>query len=261
LIEATDKPGRALAQKLRGSVRGLYGILRKQLSPWGLDLLQAFDVTRYNRAVAKTASLPSLPSFGREAALAFLVGNTRALWDPFLHAYQTNLDLRNSPDPLDAYVIQALDPCLDILAPLLPESCAAPVLCYGHRWREAPLDMQRLAEVSGLAEISPGRLAVHPVHGPWIGLRAVLILDHPPPPPEEPPRPCQDCEAPCLPAFEAAVRAGPASQLGPDNIGKHWRLWLRPREVCPVGRENRYGEAQIEYHYTKRRQILGGGQG
>jgi methylmalonic aciduria homocystinuria type C protein len=35
-----------------------------------------------------------------------------------------------------------------------------------------------------------------------------------------------------------------------------WRAWLAVRESCPVGREYRYCDAQIEYHYTKDRAIL-----
>ena len=37
--------------------------------------------------------------------------------------------------------------------------------------------MLHLAEASGLAHVGPAHLAIHPQHGPWFGLRAVIVLD------------------------------------------------------------------------------------
>ena len=31
--------------------------------------------------------------------------------------------------------------------------------------------------IAGLAHTSPSYLSIHPEHGPWIGLRAVIVLD------------------------------------------------------------------------------------
>lgn len=30
-----------------------------------------------------------------------------------------------------------------------------------------------------------------------------------------------------------------------------WRPWLAVRDACPLGREHRYSEQQVAYHYTK----------
>ncbi len=37
--------------------------------------------------------------------------------------------------------------------------------------------MQRLAHASGLARLSPSHLSVHGTDGPWIALRAAVVID------------------------------------------------------------------------------------
>ena len=41
-----------------------------------------------------------------------------------------------------------------------------------------------------------------------------------------------------------------------DSIKTHWRDWLRLRDVYDVGKEHRYTEAQIQYHYTHDKAVL-----
>jgi methylmalonic aciduria homocystinuria type C protein len=93
---------------------------------------------------------------------------------------------------------------------------------------------------------------VHPVFGPWIGLRAAAVLDVDAPAGAPPlaPLPCRDCAHACEPAFARALGAGDA-----------WRAWLAVRDACPVGRTHRYGEAQLRYHCTKDRTVLAAAAG
>jgi methylmalonic aciduria homocystinuria type C protein len=98
-------------------------------------------------------------------------------------------------------------------------------------------------------------MVVHPELGPWLALRAALVLDLTPP--EEEPGaardPCSGCAKPCLPALQSALAAG-----GAGAVRQHWRAWLAVRDACPEGREARYGEAQIRYHYALDRSALEG---
>jgi cyanocobalamin reductase (cyanide-eliminating) / alkylcobalamin dealkylase len=48
-----------------------------------------------------------------------------------------------------------------------------------------------------------------------------------------------------------------ASSDRPKLDADTWRAWLAVRDACPVGREHRYGDDQIAYHYAKRRDALG----
>jgi methylmalonic aciduria homocystinuria type C protein len=162
--------------------------------------------------------------FSREGRLALLIGNTRRLWPIFL----LGRDGR-SANPLDDYVISV------VTGALSP---------YPHQVRFAHVPpyvpIQRLAEEAGLALLSRTHLSIHPVYGPWLALRALAELDMDGPPPGPRPEPgCEGCEARCGAALEAAMGSG------------DWRMWLAMRDACNVGREWRYGEDQIAYHYTK----------
>ncbi len=201
--------------------------LIRALSPAGLDLIHPFDADRFE--AARRLIAPERPG-----ALALLVGNTRRLWAPFSQAP------RDDPHPLDRYVERAVrDAAAALDTPAL--------IRFAHRTDPA-FPFQRLADAAGFAALSPCHLNIHPQHGPWIALRALLILpdlDAPPPPTAPAPSPCAACHAPCLEPFDRALRAADT----PD-VPAHWPLWLAVRDACPVGRDSRYTDAQITYHYT-----------
>ena len=218
--------------------------------------MQPFQVAGYNRVVDEELRLPDL---GRSSALGVLIGNTRALWPCFLDAVRKNPRALDEDHPLDRYVGAA------VLRALRP---------VGHRWEarfahEPPprrVAMQRLAHVSGLAYLSPSHLSVHAAYGPWIALRAAVVIDidGPANAPPEPPNPCPDCERDCMPKFRQAVAVAEVMPETHAEIERHWQAWLAVRDACPVGRSHRYGDDQIRYHYTKDRdslkRLLGGAE-
>jgi methylmalonic aciduria homocystinuria type C protein len=233
---------------VRSSWKSVVDDLALRCAPAGLDLVQPFRLAWYNCVVSDAFKLPDL---GRKAALGVLIGNTRALWPCFLDALRVNPPALDDDHPLDSYVAAAV---LRALQPL------------SYRWevRLAPeppprrVAMQRLAHVSGLAYLSPSRLNVHATYGPWIALRAAVVIDidGPATPPPVPPNPCPDCESDCMPKFRHALAAAGGTPQDRAAIEPHWQLWLAVRDACPVGRVHRYGDDQIRYHYTKDREGL-----
>jgi hypothetical protein len=125
-------------------------------------------------------------------------------------------------------------------------------LAFFSHQRQPVIPIQRIAHVSGLAELSPSHLSLHPRVGPWLGLRAVVVFDLPAATisPTAQPGLCEGCAKPCLGALAAATRAGG----GPAQ--SQWEHWLRVRDSCPVGRRARYSMSQIRYHYTKDRSVI-----
>jgi hypothetical protein len=206
----------------------------------GFDLVQPFAVGWYNDAVDIEYRLAAAPD-----RLGLLIGNTRALWEPFLAAWRAEAVLRADPNPVDCYTASRI-------GALVAELRLDGELRFAHEPPPRRLAVQRLADVSGLAPLSPVGLNIHPRFGPWIGLRAALVLDRrgPSGPPPAVANPCPDYAATCVAAFERACAADGAL---PDT----WRLWLAVRDACPIGRAYRYSEAQIRYHYTKDRGALG----
>lgn len=180
----------------------------------GFDLLHELDLACLDDS-------PILPRTGR----ALLVANTRVLWPIFVAARAADPALIASPDPLDAYTEQTM-------AHAFPGART----WFAHReYAGAYVPFQRIAVASGLGALAPTQLVIHPIYGPWFGLRALIALDGDPP--QRAPRVGYRCTGDC----EARL-----AQTSQD-----WRSWLAVRDACCVGRDYRYGETQLAYHYTK----------
>lgn len=223
----------------------------------GFDLAATFRVSTYNAAVEPRLALGAR---GDEAGL--LLGNTAALWEPFVrHVARRRAAGGEGANPLEEYTEETLrQACEEALGGAGVEYD----LRFSHRVGPRVVAMQRLAHLSGLARLDHGTmLCVHREAGPWLALRAVVVvlgeradevLPVPGLDPEDrpPPDPCAaaGCAAEQRRAFELAMaaRAGTGAE--------QWRRWVAVRDACRVGRDHRYPDDQVEYHYTKSREAL-----
>ena len=202
------------------------------LAAAGLDLVAYAPLATLHAAVDPAHRLPA-----PDTALAVVVGNSRALWDPFIDALVDDPSLAAADDPLDAYVERAVHAAVAAAG-------GARVVRFAHRRPFPPI--RAFAEAAGLATAGASMLCVHPTHGPWIALRAVVVLavdaaadlvvTRAPA--------CGACPDACAPLF--AIAAGSADR----------RAYLAARDACPLGRASRYGDAQLAYHYTGDRRVL-----
>lgn len=208
----------------------------------GFDLAQSLSVGWYNASVEPEHRLPD---FGRDDALALLVGNTRGAWPHFLDWLRERPARLEAGDPFDSFVTDTIG------AAIAAEIRAPHQVRWAHRPEPHHVGFQRLAECAGLAWQSPAWLSVHPVYGPWIALRAVVVLDAPGPAQRPAPMaPCTSCDHACAPALARALRcANPGA--APGDVDYDWRRWVALRDACPRGREHRYGEQQMRYHYQR----------
>jgi len=224
--------------------------IAQRLRPAGIDLVQPLNAAWYDAAVAPEYRLPEV---GRRGALALLLASTAVFWDPFVARLRAEPARLEQSDPIDRYVAQEVRRALD----------GVPVRHEVRFSFEPPprrVAMQRLAHVSGLATLTPSMLCVHPVYGPWIALRAAVVLDADGPAGDPPTaaNPCERCAELCGPALAHAQAASAAAlgRAGDDPVAAQWPLWLAVRDACPLGRAHRYPEPLLRYVYTKDRAVL-----
>lgn len=209
--------------------------LASTLAPDGLDLVAATRSERYDRAVPSEYRLPDV---GRRDALVIVVGNTRALWPAFIAWLADDPDRLDLTDPLDSLVAERVRAAAGALDPRTE-------LRFAHEPPPRRIAVQRLAEIAGLARIAPTHLSIHPEFGPWISLRAAIVVDTPgpPDPAQPPPDPCLGCTESCREVFRRAMDA--SRKLGPQAA---WKEWATLRNACPIGGEHRFCDAQLRYH-------------
>lgn len=125
---------------------------------------------------------------------------------------------------------------------------------------ESPLNFLQLAEMAGLGTISPViGLLLNPEYGPWVSLRAALLVEGMPfGLPErsgaEPFQPCLTCHRPCLIPCPVGVFDG---QGNADFVacGRHRHrggcaTGCDVRRTCPVGVKHRYGPEEERFRHT-----------
>ena len=215
---------------------------RRAVGPPGLELVTPFRVGWFDAVV--DADL-RLGTGSGDRRLGLVVGSTRTLWPAFLAwlaADPARLDLE---DPLDRHVEGVVARAVAVI----PQPTTVRFAHHGPPW----LAIQRVAEVAGLARRSPSRLAVHPVHGPWIALRAAVVveIEGPAGNPLPCPDPCAGCTATCRERL-AAAEAATAARGGRGA----WREWLAVRDACPVGREHRSDDDALRSHALSDRDLL-----
>lgn len=235
----------------------------------GFDITVGFTLQDYNAAVESDGL--ALPTFKRSQTLAVLLGSTKTIWSPFLHALRTSDPVGHLPGeelhdgPLNAFVVTNTEALtVEVLTPL-------GIRCesrYANEMGKGRLvAMQKLAQLSGCAYLHPScGLNVHPVYGPWHAYRSLMIIDMdgvptagPPPNPSDPNE---------VAAAEAALKAALASTVDPtatntkeemdEKQQEVWRLWQRIRRALssPAFADWTYDDEQDMYHFTHSPEVL-----
>ena len=178
--------------------------LRSSLAAAGLNLTSTLPVEEYDRLVPEPWRTQNVyPS----CKGVLIVGNGgRVLWPLFKASPEAQL----RKDPLDRYTRHVLR---ESAAAMRPQAHA---VLYTDKRENAYLPLVALAQRAGFGV--PGRVGVllHPHYGPWISIRAALLLGQAVAFEESAPfDPCTGCPAPC----ESACHGQVVSRQGVDTIG------------------------------------------
>ncbi len=224
--------------------------LAARLARSGLNLVGATTVTAYDEHVpARHRIAPRLPG----ARGLIVVGNGGgAFWEAFRDACRARPEHAAPPDPLDRFTREVVTAAV--------EGPHARCL-FPFDTTPVPVVFQTLAEVAGLGRPGLVGVLIHPVYGPWIALRAAVVLRDvvTASRPADGFDPCPTCTLrPCIPACPVNA-VGPrgwdvprcaAHRLAPEDScagGCHARI------ECVYGRPHRYPAAALAFHQASAR--------
>jgi hypothetical protein len=220
----------------------------------GFEVLGAGRVGAYNQSLETKYRDYRLPDFDEPASVVLLIGNTRRLWPKFLDTF-ANTTLSDEEHPLDGYSRMHVGAAVSRVA---GELALRHELRYSFDPAPRSVAIQRLAALTGAAEVAPIGLCIHPLYGPWFSLRAAAVFSVSGP--EEQVGGTQTCsrcdDKPCLAARERVLAQLDGEAPSREAFERDWQGWLAMRDACPIGRDQRYSEEQILYHYTKDKESL-----
>ncbi len=232
-----------------GSTRddAVVATLATRLAPAGLNLVGTVDVADYDAAVPPQHALSALIPSARSAVV---VGNGGgAFWSAYRRHCAEHPGYDALPNPLDAFTRVVVEAAM---GPLGATAQAIFPFDYARR----PVSFLALGELAGLGRRSVLGVLVHPEYGPWMALRAAVLLPERvvAPRPADGFDPCPTCvERACMPACPAgAVGAGgwdiPRCAAHRDRIDDPCAPRCHARWDCVLGRAHRYPLDEVGYH-------------
>ncbi|KAF9278881.1 hypothetical protein BKA57DRAFT_532078 [Linnemannia elongata] len=286
--------------------------LRRSLGQLGLDIVHPFAAQSYN-ATTLGQSNP-MPTFSQTSTLSIIVGSHKTFWKTFLaqHYPSKFTSEAEAKDPMDHYcerliprvTLQALQDA-QLYSDKEGQEFTTPFSVAFSHWRitvppagtpplgskptgfVAPpttiLPIQHVAQAAGFAYFNPiAFLNVHPVYGPWFGMRAIVMVDLP--------YDLSDNEELLItetnktgtysrdskpievnPAFEklapeeievrnAALEVTKTALLTKGWNAEDWMDWVAFRQSLTQDRPDwipwRYSDNQMRYHYQKKPEFL-----
>lgn len=226
----------------------LVGQLARALAPTGLNVWGVVPCAQYDAAVGVERRTKSL--FPSAQCIVVVASGGPTLWRSFVAAAAADTKLlTGEPHPLDAFVrkrIMAADLTLPMARRWFFAAAEEPV----------QLDFRVLGALAGLGARSRLGLLLHPVYGPWIGLRAAcFVATSLVPTAATSVDPCKTCPAPCVAACPGA--AFPEGAWSVDRCAAFHVESDRcadsclSREACPAGASHAYDPEERAYHANR----------
>ncbi|WP_018240068.1 4Fe-4S dicluster domain-containing protein [Ensifer sp. BR816] len=222
------------------SVEDLVETLRAALEPHGLFLRGTVNFV-------PGKDTPRL-GCGEPAASVVLIGNIGgSLWEPF-KLWRTGSPDSGGADPLDNWSKHVIRPVAETVGATAYFPSDPPWQPF-QQWAMAAEDLKP----------SPLGILIHPKYGLWHGYRGALGFDRvlPQTGKVSTGHPCDACVGkPCISACPADALAARAFDVArcrthlrsKEGVGGCLTHGCLSRDVCPVGRDYRYPDAQLRFH-------------
>ena len=236
------------------------------LAPYGLNLIGTAARATYESLVPVQYHVTSL--LPQTQSIVVIGSGGGAFWAGFRHYidarpgyFQKHSHPRERAHPLDDYTVEVIK---NSLTPLLQRSGAAYRYVYPFRFSTQPVSFMHLAQASGLAGPSILGIVIHPTYGPWMALRAAVLIDQKfdqqlaSLPSAQGFDPCPSCtERSCMKACPANVVSLEKGWDIPGCVQHRLTVtndcidYCHARYQCVYGREHRYPLDELQYHQTQ----------
>jgi hypothetical protein len=224
-------------------------------APHGLNLVGAAVPDAYDATVPAPYALRRIMP---EARGVIVVGNGGgAFWAAYRAFCARRPGHEATRDPLDAFTREVVE---TVARPIVGQGAR---ILYPFRFPDDPVSFMGLAECAGLGRRSLVGVLVHPTFGPWIALRAAILLPVAvrAPRPADGFDPCPDASSvACIPAcpggavsdrgWDVRLRRPPVAGGRPCAARCHARF------ECVIGREHRYPDDALAYHQGRAKPAL-----
>jgi epoxyqueuosine reductase QueG len=230
--------------------------ITESLAPYGFNLIGTATTPAYEALVPSQYHVNSLLP---QAKTLVVIGNGGGdFWSGFRAHCESHPDyLDERAHPLDDYTSATIETAL---TPRLQAANVAYRYLYPFRFWTEPVSFMHLARAAGIAGPSILGVVIHPRYGPWMALRAAVLLDQEVSMPPQAPGfdPCPTCrERACMTACPTGAVAPTTGWNIPACVQHRLRIetdcvaYCRARYDCVYGREHRYPLDELQYHQRR----------
>jgi epoxyqueuosine reductase QueG len=230
---------------------GLAGAgVAERLAAVGLNVSGVLSADRYDALVPPAWRAARLLPDARSAVVVASGG--RALWN----ALRSSPEYGQRADPVDRYTRRVTEALAQALT---REGQRSAALLAFERRDGAYADFVALGRAAGLGAPSRLGLLLHPIYGPWMSIRAVLLTALALPETAPPPGfdPCPGCPAPCAEACPGGAPAPGGFDLARCDATRrrepHCRLDCTARRACVLGSAHAYADEALAHHMAHAR--------
>ncbi|KAK8803437.1 hypothetical protein WA158_001131 [Blastocystis sp. Blastoise] len=228
--------------------------LKPLLAKRGFTICEPFIIQDYNKLMQQQYYLPT---YETNQCFGIAIGNNKDLWKEFIKYIDLHSTLIKESDPLDVYTKEMIEQSMNEVSKTV-SNCQYTIRYSYDTNIEKVVSMTKIAYISGISAISPkSYLCIHPLYGPWIAMRAVIIINQEStfPPPTilnssfEDPRIEDECGKEVENICKTVLNESNTKYM-PRQV---WLKWLNMRLKYQYGQEWMYSPYQAIYHYSKRK--------